>query len=129
VATYLLDTSVIIDAINEKKSRRQLLRALVEEGHLLACCPINVAEVYAGMRPKEEAVTTELLRSLRYYPISFETAELGGRLRREYGRKGSTLSVTDTLIAAVAIHQGLTLVTDNARHFPMKDLALFALPN
>ena len=129
MATYLLDTSVIIDAINEKQARRQLLRALVEEGHLLACCSINVAEVYAGMRPKEEPVTTELLRSLRYYPISFEIAELGGKLRREHGRRGSTLSVTDTLIAAVAIHHGLTLITDNARHFPMKELALFALPH
>ena len=128
MATYLLDTSVIIDATNEKKSQRQLLRALLEEGHLLACCPINVAEVYAGMRPKEEKITTQLLRSLRYYSISFEIAELGGRLRREYGRKGSIISVTDALIAAVAIHNGLALITDNARHFRMKELVLFVMP-
>jgi predicted nucleic acid-binding protein len=50
---FLLDTSVIIDAINNKKDRRQLLRELLHEGNILACCPINVTEVYAGMRPAE----------------------------------------------------------------------------
>ena len=41
MATYLLDTTVIIDAINEKRDRRLLLRQLVTEGHILACCPIT----------------------------------------------------------------------------------------
>ena len=51
MATFLLDTSVIIDAINGKRDRGQLLQRLLEQGHLLACCPINVTEVYAGLRP------------------------------------------------------------------------------
>ena len=54
MATYLLDTSVIIDALNDKRGRREFLLGLVRQGHLLACCPVNVTEVYAGMRPKEE---------------------------------------------------------------------------
>ncbi|MBC8165886.1 MAG: hypothetical protein H7Y20_08445 [Bryobacteraceae bacterium] len=54
MATYLLDTSVIIDALNGKRGRRDLLLGLVRQGHLLACCPINVTEVYAGMRSNEE---------------------------------------------------------------------------
>ena len=51
MATFLLDTSVIIDAINGKRDRGQFLKGLLEQGHLLACCPINVTEVYAGLRP------------------------------------------------------------------------------
>src|ERR1017187_364800 len=50
MATLLLDTSVIIDAINGKRNRNQLLKELLYHGHLLACCPINVTEVYAGLR-------------------------------------------------------------------------------
>ena len=68
MATFLLDTGVIIDAINGKRDRGQFLKGLLEQGHLLACCPINVTEVYAGLRPKEEAVTQELLESLAYTP-------------------------------------------------------------
>jgi hypothetical protein len=45
MATYLLDTTVIIDAINNKKGRRQLLSCLIEQGNTLACCPINITEV------------------------------------------------------------------------------------
>jgi predicted nucleic acid-binding protein len=57
MTTYLLDTSVIIDALIDKKNRRQLLRELITQGNTLACCPINITEVYAGLRPKEEQST------------------------------------------------------------------------
>lgn len=124
----LLDTSIIIDAINEKKNRRIFLRELVEQGNLLACCPINVAEVYAGMRPKEATQTTAFLASLRYYPLTFPVAQLAGELKHNFGKKGTTLSLSDCLIAAVAIHHRLPLITDNIKDFPMKDLDLYPLP-
>jgi predicted nucleic acid-binding protein len=130
MSIYLLDTSVLIDALNEKKNRNRLLLDLTgQQGHTLACCPINVAEVYAGMRPKEEQRTTALLRSLQLYPITFSVAELAGLLKRKYQRSGATLTLTDTIIAAVAIHNKLTLLTDNTRHFPMPEISLYPLPN
>ena len=130
MATYLLDTNVIIDAINEKKNRHQFLLNLAEQqGHTLATCPINVAEVYAGMRPKEAQRTTYLLQSLELLPITFPVAELAGSLKYDYSKKGVTLSLTDAIIAAVAIHNQLTLITENTRHFPMQDLSLYPLPN
>jgi predicted nucleic acid-binding protein len=128
MATFLLDTSVIIDAINGKHDRGQLLKGLLEQGHLLACCPINVTEVYAGLRPKEEAVTQELLESLEYYPITWDIARLAGLLKRDYARKGVTLATTDVTIAAVALYHHLTLITDNLKHYPMKELSLYPAP-
>ena len=128
MSTYLLDTTVIIDALNEKKGRRLLLREIVMQGHLLACCPINVAEVYTGLRPKEEEKTRGLLSSLQYYSITFPIAERAGLLRRNHRLKGQTLSITDALIAAVALHYELTLVTDNTKDFPMAELSLYPLP-
>ena len=128
MATYLLDTSVIIDALLGKRGRDALLRELLLEGHLLACCPVNVAEIYAGMRPKEEAPTAQFLKSLHYYEISWEVARKAGLLKGEYARRGFTLSLADALIAAVALTHGLPLLTDNVKHFPMKDLELYPLP-
>jgi predicted nucleic acid-binding protein len=124
MATFLLDTSVIIDAISGKRDRGQLLKGLLEQGHLLACCPINVTEVYAGLRPKEETVTQELLESLEYYPITRGIARLAGLLKRDFARKGVTLAPTDVTIAAVALYHRLTLITDNLKHYPMKELSL-----
>jgi predicted nucleic acid-binding protein len=128
VATYLLDTSVIIDTLNNKRGRRDLLLSLVKQGHLLACCPINVTEIYAGMRPKEEEATEEFLRSLEYYHLTWPVARLAGLLKRDHGRKGTTVAVSDATIAAVALVHELTLMTDNVKDFPMKDLMLYPLP-
>ena len=129
MATFLLDTSVIIDAINNKKDRRQFLRDLLTAGNQLACCAINVTEIYAGIRPAEEQNTAAFLSTLAYYPVTFPAARLAGELKRDFGKKGTTLSVTDTVIAAVAIHHDLALVTDNTKDFPMNELNLYPLPH
>ncbi len=128
MAIYLLDTNIIIDALNEKRNRNASLFNLAAAGHTLACCPINVAEVYAGLKPQEEQRTTALLQSLKLYPITFSIAELAGRLKLDYRRKGKTLSIPDTIVAAVALHYQLLLITDNAKDIPIKDLSFHALP-
>src|SRR5689334_9598722 len=128
MATFLLDTSVIIDTINNRKNRRQLLRDLLKAGNSLACCPVNVAEIYAGVRPAEEQNTAAFLNSLDYYPISFSIARLGGELKRNFSKKGKTLALTDTLIAATALHHQLPLLTDNTKDFPMPEITLYPLP-
>lgn len=128
MAIYLLDTSVIIDTLNGKRNRVLLLMELVQQGHLLACCAINVTEVCAGMRTHEETRTLALLESLQYVPIAWPVARLAGLLKRDYGRKGITLATTDVTIAAVAIHRQIPLLTDNVKHYPMKELNIYPLP-
>jgi len=55
-------------------------------------------------------------------------ARIAGLLKRDYGRKGHTITVADATIAAVAMVHELTLMTDNLRDLPMKELALYPLP-
>lgn len=104
------------------------MQRLIVEHHPLACCAINVAEVSAGLRAPEAQKTGTLLRQLAYVPINWEAAKLAGDLKREWARKVKTLTLTDTTIAAVCITEGLTLVTDNRKHFPMRELSLYPLP-
>ena len=129
MTTYLLDTSIIIDVLNGKRDRDQLLQALLTQGDLLACCPVNIGEVYAGMRAKEEAATEKFLQSLDFYEITWNIAKLAGLLKRDYSKKGQTLSLPDTTIAAVALGYNLTLITDNIKHYPMPELKLYPLKN
>ena len=129
MATYLLDSSIIIEIISGKRGRNELLRSLIEQGHVLACCPINVTEVYGGMRPHEESATTQLLESLEYYPVSFHAARLAGELQREHRKKGISLATADVTVAAVAISNQLTLITDNVKHYPMKEITLYPPPD
>jgi hypothetical protein len=51
MAVFLLDTTVIVDTLNGKKARYEFLDALLAQRNLLACCSVNVTEVFAGVRP------------------------------------------------------------------------------
>jgi predicted nucleic acid-binding protein len=124
----LLDTCVLVDALNHRAGRQEFLLNLVAQGHTLASCAITVAEIYAGMRPREAQITADWLGSLRYLDTPEPTAKMGGDLRAAWKSKGHTLSATDTLIAAVAIAHGATLATDNLKDFPMPELRLLPLP-
>ena len=128
MAILLLDTTVIVDAINGKRQRHLLLDELLAQRNLLACCAINVTEVYAGMRPHEASLTEAFLRSLKFYEVTWEIAQLAGDLHNRWRKKGHTLSLPDVTIAAVALTHGLSLLTDNRKDFPMPELALYALP-
>jgi predicted nucleic acid-binding protein len=124
---FLLDTSVIIDVLNERRNRLVLMKDLIAQQHELACCPVNVTEVYTGMRALESAKTERLLRSLVYIPISFDAARMAGELRQCWLRKGRTLSVRDMIIAAICITEKLTLITDNRKDFVMPEVKLHPL--
>lgn len=128
MSTYLLDTSVLIDALRGVRGRAEELAHLVEDGHLLACSVMTVAEIYAGMRPRERTVTVALLDSLETYDVTRKIAERAGLLRRTWAARGKTLALVDLLIASTALDLGLVLVTDNTRDFPMTDLQLHASP-
>jgi predicted nucleic acid-binding protein len=64
---------------------------------------------------------------LEYYEVTWEIARLAGVLKRDYSRRGITLALADATIAAVALTHRLTLITDNVRHYPMRDLQRYAL--
>jgi predicted nucleic acid-binding protein len=129
MAIFLLDTSVIVDAINGKRGRAEFLDGLLAQRNLLACCSINVTEVYAGMRPHEAKVTEALLRSLKFYQVTWEIARRAGEMKNEWAKKGHTIALPDVTIAAVALDNRLTLVTDNRKHFPMPELQVLPLPD
>ncbi|MGB9887498.1 MAG: type II toxin-antitoxin system VapC family toxin [Moorellales bacterium] len=118
---FLLDTTALIDFLRGKKEVAALLEVLMEKAPL-ATCPVTVAEVFAGTREKDASKADQFLSTLVYYPITYSAARLAGSLRYAYARKGITLSLPDTLIAAVALENGLAVVTANAGHFPMEQL-------
>jgi len=119
MAFLLLDSSVIFDVLKARFGRAEFLAKLVDQGFVLACCPVNITEVYAGLRPGEEPKTSTLLTSLECLPVTPEIAQRAGLLKRDWQRIGHTLSYTDVTIAAVALANGTPLLTDNRKHFPM----------
>ncbi len=124
----LLDTAVLIDVLRLRHGRRELLAELVQAGHALATTTLNIAEVYAGMRPNEAQRTESLLSALDCYDVTATSARRAGALKQQWAAKGRALSLADTIVAAIALDRGCTLMTDNRRDFPMDELDLFNLP-
>jgi len=117
----LLDTSVLIDVLRLRHGRRELLAELARGGHTLATSSLNVAEVYAGMR------TDNFLDALDCYELTAAAGRLAGRLKSKYAGQGRTLTLADTIIAAIAIERRCILMTDNRKDFPMPELDFYDL--
>lgn len=128
MAIYLLDTSVIIDALNRKQGRWELLASLVEAGDTLACSVVTLSEIFAGVRPQEIPLTERFLDALERYDVDSQLARAAGLLKNEWARKGRTIGAVDMIIAATALAHNLALMTDHRKDFPMPQLTLYALP-
>ena len=128
MAKYLLDTTVLINHSRGHRRVADFLRGLADQGHQLGVCAINIAELYAGLRPEEQALADRLIDSMDFYGITLGVSKQAGRYRYEFAGQGLSLSTADTLIAATAIAEDATLVTDNSRDFPMEELQLLEHP-
>lgn len=128
MAKYLLDTTVLIDYLRGSKEVVQLLTDLAHQGHQLGICAINVAELYSGLSKPEQTKAEPLVDSLNFYEVTREAAKQAGNYRFSFARQGISLSVTDTLIAAVAVEQGATLITANVKDYPMPEVRLLKQP-
>ena len=123
----LLDTSVIIDVLRNRKDRRALLADLVRAGHTLSTSVINTAEVYSGIRSGEEPATEAFLIGLDEIELRSQVARAAGKLRTTWASRGRTIPLADALVAAIAIDEGCALLTDNRKDFPMTELRLYPL--
>jgi predicted nucleic acid-binding protein len=124
---YLLDSGIIIDVLNGKRGRLELTQQLIRQGAILASCPTTITEVYAGMRPEEAVKTERLLRSLKFFPLTWEISKQAGDLLCHWRLKGRTLSLPDTTIASVALANRMVLITANHKDFPMAEINLHPL--
>lgn len=120
----LLDTSVLIDALRGRDAGRRLRELHASGAGVPWICPVNVEELHRGVRESEEAALGRFLDGLRLAPIGRAEAELAGRWRRDFARRGVTLGQADCLIAAAAVGIGARLATGNPKHFPMPEIAV-----
>jgi predicted nucleic acid-binding protein len=124
----LLDTSILIDVPRRRNGRNECLAQLVRAGHALSTSTLNIAEIYADMRPAEESRTEDIFRALEVHELDGAGARLAGRLKNTSARKGHTLSLADAIVAAIAIERGCASLTDNHKDFPMPEVQLYPLP-
>ena len=125
----ILDTSILIAA--ERKSEAPediLMRARNTFGQVdTAISTITVVELTHGIyratsqsaQTRRRQFTESAFRILILIPVSFEIAQLAGKVEGQQAAKGVVIPFADLLIAATAIYLGFDVATHNLRHFQL----------
>lgn len=113
---FLIDSNVLIDVSRGKIEAIQFVDALPEPWSI---SQVTSLELIVGARDKREAASIDNLLSLYpVAPLTESTGSLAYALLRTYA-KSHGLDVFDSLIAATAMENRLTLVTLNRKHYQM----------
>ncbi len=120
---YLLDTDILIWLTRSHPNAIKALEILKDKS---ACClsTVTVAEIYKNIYASEIAYTDEIISNHPLLPLDAQSAKQAGLYWRDYYHKFQALSIPDCMIAATAKSHNLTLVTLNAKHFPMSDITV-----
>jgi len=126
--TYLLDTCLISEMVSKQPSQQVLdwLDAQVPESLFISM--ITIGEIAKGISKmpsskRKESLITWLNENLpnrfkhRILSIDFSTMVLWGNLVGQLEQNGRPLPAMDSLIAAIALQNSLSLVTRNEKDF------------
>ena len=123
MSDHILDTNILIRYLRKTKGYKDLMREIGQKGWTYISAMTRL-EIVRGMQDRERADTFDLLDNLETLHVTAGIADLAGELIRMWRGRGMILSDADSIIAATAINHGLTLVTTNAKHFPMPELTV-----
>ena len=117
---YLINTHWIAAYLNGRPDARSLFTSLEQDDLVISL--ITYGEIYdgiyAGRDPKRhEAGFRQLLRFVDVLPVNRGIMREFARMRGLLRASGQVIGDFDTLIGATALYHGLTLVTNNRRHF------------
>ena len=113
---YLVDTDVLIDV---SRNNDAAIDFLVQLGDSWSISIITALELVVGARNKKEvAQIDQLVAAYSAIPLTAEIGNSAYGLLRKFA-KSHGLRVFDSLIAATAIEENLTLLSKNKKHFQM----------
>jgi len=115
---WLLDTNIIIHALNGTPSVRRRLNEAEERGEILTSAVVvgeltYGAECSARCEENRENIRQKLER-IGIVPLDARVADRWGTLKSRLRARGRGKADIDLLIAATAVEQGAILVTDDA---------------
>lgn len=121
----LVDSDVLIEVAHNKDSDLvEGWKRLADSGTSVLCSPVTVAELWHGVRPREERHLELLFSALIVVPVDGTIGQLAGSYLKRYN-KSHAVEIADALVAASAAISQAELWTRNRKHYPMKDLRFY----
>lgn len=99
-------------------------RSLEERAIPTYCTAVQWAEIHAGVRPGEEALTEAFLEARGQIVLDAAAGRRAGAYLARYA-KSHGLELTHALVAAAASTSGIRLWTLNRKHYPMPDVRFY----
>jgi len=118
---YLLDSAILIDHLRGVGPATKWLETLREGEAVISA--ITRAEVMTGGSGDERAAAFDLSEQFACLALTKESADHAAELRRKHRWK-----LPDAFQAALAIEQGLRLVTRNSRDFDERTYSFVLIP-
>lgn len=115
------------EALRGRREIGDAIRAIERGGVPTYCCAVSFAEIWAGLRPGEEAVTEAFFHARGDVVLDAAVGRRAGAYLSRYWRSQG-LEIADALVAAAASTAGFRLWTLNRRHYPMTDLLFHEPP-
>ncbi|HEY2325050.1 MAG TPA: type II toxin-antitoxin system VapC family toxin [Thermoanaerobaculia bacterium] len=96
-------------------------RIVEQQPSELCVSALTLAELRRGVERRKshklDRVVSAFFKNISVLPFDEECARAFGRLSAQLEARGTPIAAFDALIAAHAVTLGVTLVTNNARHF------------
>lgn len=118
---YMLDTNVLVHLIRNKSEN--VKNRLRQENISDVCISsITYAELEYGVskssnKEKNALALLTVLSGIKVLPLGESAGKVYGSIRASLEKDGNVIGPNDMLIAAHALAEGLTLVTNNTREF------------
>jgi len=113
----IFDSDILINYLKGREKLQGIV-ALAIRNRYGTTTAINWFEVLSGVRnDAERGHALAVLEALDFLPLSREAAVTAGTIDSDLMSRGIRIAPGDTLIAAIAIVNGLPLLTRNRRHF------------
>jgi len=118
----LLDTDILSEVLKgiDRVVATQATSYRKEHGYYTISA-VTITEIIKGFqRVGRDDRVQQFLAAMgaeEVLPLDREAAVIAGRIYGELERSGQTIGRADPMIAGIAIHQRLTLVTGNTKHF------------
>ncbi len=117
----LADTDVLIDYLKGIQPAAERIRSYAASQSLRTSA-VNCFELLSGAdqgKPGEEI--RRLVSTLPVLPLDLESATRAAGVRRDLAARGLPIGMGDSLIAGIALANGLRLLTRNRKHFQQVD--------
>jgi tRNA(fMet)-specific endonuclease VapC len=118
----LLDTNSCVDHLRHGPASRVTAKLAAAAPGSVVLCSVVVGELHYGAHRSVRKAETlsqvqDFCRGFPSIPFDDQAAEEYGRLRAHLAASGTVIGPNDLLIAAIALANDMTLVTNNTREF------------